>query len=141
MDEKMQKSANTAFLYSYHESAKEYESFILQVKDKYKKKTFYSTVPKKGHNDHEKGEGYMNKKNKEMMKNDIVKLFKEYYSKKDLKKELDGNGDIVYTRNKNIQYGENQLDENNNFKDLNSKKIIIDIIIKNQFDLDKHFFN
>jgi hypothetical protein len=116
-------------VYSYHESAKEFESFILKLKDEFKDEQIYITKPKEKHNKTEL-DGYMNKFERKMV-DDIYNFFIQNYKDKTIESLLNGNNELICKRTRTIRIGETTDD----ISSLDQQRIVETHKITNQLQL------
>jgi len=138
LTEEKQKIVLTCWLYSFHDSAKIYQSFTLQLKDKFKNENILITKARVGHNTNEKGKGYVSIYKQQMVE-EILKYFNDNYKNTEFESILNGKGELVIEYEKLIKIGvaSNDIDIQNS----DSKKInFINKIISNQIQLVKEFF-
>lgn len=134
----------TCYLYSAHQSAKQYETSVLKLKDKFKnekvKKTFQSQTSK-----NDEGVGYVKKYEKELI-NDYISLFNKKLKNIAINDLLNSNHNLEIKFSKTIFSGKVSVDRMNvsliNQGQIGRHTIIwLDKIISNKFELDREFNN
>jgi hypothetical protein len=120
-------------VYSYHESAKEFESFCLHLKSQYEHEKVFITKAVKNH-DKKESIGYMGTYKTNMI-DDIYNFFIQNYSNKTINQLLNGNNELICRSDKTIKIGETSDDMN----ELRQERITITHKITNQIQLNKEF--
>jgi hypothetical protein len=133
LDDEYIKSAMSCWVYSYHDSAKEFESFRLELKAKYRNEEIYITKANKKH-DKKEVVGYMGMYEDGMIK-DIYNFFIQNYKDTTISSLLNGNNELICKRDKMIKIGETSED----LQKLEQEKITITHKVTNQIQLNKEF--
>lgn len=144
LNEEEQREVLTCYLYSAHQSAKQYETSVLKLKDIFinekVKKTFYSQTSKD-----EEGIGYVKKYQKELI-NDYINLFNKKVKNTNIDSILNSDSNLDIKTPKTFFSGDLSVEKINESLDrqgqIGKHAIVwLDKTISNKFQLEKEFLN
>lgn len=144
LSEEDKKEVLTCYLYSAHQSAKQYETSLLKLKDIFSnekvKKTFQSQTSKD-----EEGIGYVKRYQKELV-SDYINLFNKKVKNLDIGSILNSDSNLDIKTSKTIFSGDLSVKKINESLDkqgqIGKHTIIwLDKTISNKFELEKEFLN